>query len=82
VLALSEVADHPHHRARGTVVDGEVTAVPRLSRTPGAPGGGRDATGPDGPSDDFDPDDPAEALGRLGFPEDDVARLRADGVVS
>lgn len=39
VLWPSEAADHPHHRARGTLmmVDGEVqpAPAPRLSRTPG-----------------------------------------------
>ena len=69
VLALGEVAAHPHHRARGSFVDGEVAAVPRLSRTPG---GIR-------PS----PSEPAEdVLGAFGFTAAEVATLRDAGVVT
>jgi alpha-methylacyl-CoA racemase len=69
VLALGEVAEHPHHRARGTFVDGEVAAVPRFSRTPGSPR----------PS----PDEAAEdVLGPFGFTAREVARLREAGVVA
>jgi alpha-methylacyl-CoA racemase len=73
VLAFGEVADHPHHRARGTFVGGEVIAVPRLSRTPGAPGGSR------GDSAD---EPPADVLAGFGFTADEVAGLADAGVVS
>ncbi|HWP67283.1 MAG TPA: CaiB/BaiF CoA-transferase family protein [Candidatus Limnocylindria bacterium] len=42
VLGLGEVADHPHNRARGLLVEGEgglePVPAPRLSRTPGVGG--------------------------------------------
>lgn len=75
VLPMSEAAQHPHIRARSTIV--EVDGVwqpapsPRFSRTPGA------IAGP--------PSKPAEhtdaVLADWGFGADEIAALRADGAV-
>ncbi len=76
VLPMSEAAQHPHIRARQTIV--EVDGVwqpapsPRFSRTPGA------IAGP--------PSKPAEhtdaVLADWGFPIDEIARLRDAGAVN
>lgn len=78
VMDMREAADHPHIRARGTLVsvDGvlQPAPAPRFSRTPAAvppaavSAAARTASGPD-------------ALERWGVPTAEVARLRAAGVV-
>src|SRR5690606_27134188 len=73
VLAPAEVADHPHHTARGTFVDvaGVVqpAPAPRLSRTPAA------APGPPARPGEHS----EEALRDWGLTADEVARLRNSG---
>jgi alpha-methylacyl-CoA racemase len=75
VLTLGEAAEHPHLRARGTLVelDGVVqpAPAPRLSRTPGAVSGP-----PTGPGQHT-----REALGAWGFAADEVAALETAGAV-
>lgn len=77
VLTLDEAPEHPHLAARGTYVRREDTegwqpaAAPRLSRTPGevpAP--------PPAPGAHTD-----EVLAQLGRSAEQIAALRADGVV-
>jgi alpha-methylacyl-CoA racemase len=75
VLSMGEAAQHPHLRARGTLVehDGVVqpAPAPRLSRTPGAVSGPPSRPG----------QHTREALGAWGFATDEVAALEAAGVV-
>jgi alpha-methylacyl-CoA racemase len=75
VLALGEVADHPHNAARGTFItrDGvlQPTPAPRFSRT--APEMG---AAPRQPGADTD-----AVLADFGFSEAEIARLRDAGVV-
>lgn len=74
VLSLPEVANHPHHRARGAFVDGDVLQPapgPRLSRTPGAIAGP-----PPAPGQHTD-----AALADWGFDDAAIARLRENGAV-
>jgi len=70
VLRMGEVPAHPHVRARGSVVSDEgllrPAPAPRFSRTPGAV-----------PPRAGSPD----ALGRWGLDEQELARLRATGVL-
>lgn len=74
VLSLSEVAHHPHHRARGSYVevDGvtQPAPAPRLSRTPGAIAGPAPEPGQGG----------AQALQDWGVDADTQAALLAAGV--
>ena len=76
VLDWEEAPRHPHLAARGTLVerDGQVqpAAAPRFSRTPSSVG-----RAPVGPGADTD-----AVLTGLGLTPDEVARLRADGVVA
>ena len=76
VLDWDEAPGHPHLAARGTLVerDGQVqpAAAPRFSRTPSSVG-----RSPVGPGADTD-----AVLAVLGLTPDEVARLRADGVVA
>lgn len=75
VLSLPEVANHPHHRARGAFVDGDVLQPapgPRLSRTPGAIAGP-----PPAPGQHTD-----AALADWGFDDAAIARLRENGAVA
>jgi alpha-methylacyl-CoA racemase len=75
VLALGEVADHPHNAARGTFItrDGvlQPAPAPRFSRT--APEMG---AAPRQPGADTD-----AVLADFGFSEAEIARLRDAGVV-
>jgi alpha-methylacyl-CoA racemase len=75
VLRMSEAVDHPHMRARGTIVehDGQLqpAPAPRLSRTPGALGRPMPLPGADTES----------ALLDWGFPADEIQSLRASGAL-
>jgi len=77
VLTAHEVAGHPHHASRDTFIPVEGQALPmpapapRLSRTPGSVRRAAPRAGADGPG----------ILAEVGFDEQDVARLMADGVV-
>jgi alpha-methylacyl-CoA racemase len=76
VLGIGEVADHPHHRARGTFVevDGMVqpAPAPRFSRTPAAL-----------PTAGVEPGvDLQAALAGWGLDAAEIDRLLAEGVVS
>src|SRR5262249_20395322 len=75
VLALGEVADHPHNKARGTFVarDGvlQPAPAPRFSRT--VPEMGRAPRGPGG--------DTEAVLGDFGFSAEEMASLTQSGVV-
>lgn len=75
VLGLGEVADYPHHAARGVFVgDGpmpELRPAPRLSRTPGSPG--------DSPA--WPGADTEAVLREAGLGADDIAELRASGAI-
>jgi alpha-methylacyl-CoA racemase len=70
VLTMSEATEHPHIRARGTVVDLEgvqqPAPAPRFSRTPGSIS--RRAAQPGQHTD--------EALADWGFSSDELAKLR------
>jgi alpha-methylacyl-CoA racemase len=76
VLDMAEAADHPHIRARGSLVerDGgiEPGPAPRFSLTPGAIQGGTPAVG----------QHDREALRDWGFAEDDVDALQATGAIA
>jgi alpha-methylacyl-CoA racemase len=76
VLPMSEAAQHPHIRARSTIVehDGilQPAPAPRFSRTPGAIQRRRSKPG----------EHTDEVLGEWGFGADDIARLRAAGAVA
>ena len=75
VLTMSEAADHPHIKARDTVVehDGvlQPAPAPRFSRTPGAIS--RRAAQPGQHTD--------EALADWGFTADELAKLRDAGAI-
>ena len=75
VLALGEVADHPHNKARGTFVarDGvlQPAPAPRFSRT--VPEMGRAPRGPGGDTD--------AVLADFGFPAEEITRLTETGVI-
>lgn len=76
VLELDELADDPHLRSRGTIInnaDGIVTAAPapRLSRSPGRIRPAPAARG----------GDTRTVLGEAGFGADDIEALVADGTV-
>jgi alpha-methylacyl-CoA racemase len=84
VLELSEVSEHPHHRARGTFsveLDGPVPSeargrpmpapAPRLSRTPGDASRGAPVVGAD----------TREVMHLAGFTSVEIDDLIADGVV-
>jgi alpha-methylacyl-CoA racemase len=75
VLTMSEATDHPHIRARGTVVelDGvqQPAPAPRFSRTPGS----IDRRAPQ-PGQHTD-----EALADWGFSPDELAKLRDAGAI-
>jgi alpha-methylacyl-CoA racemase len=76
VLDLTEAPEHPHNVARGTFV--EVDGVrqpapgPKFDRTPAAPPTAPSETGAD--TDDV--------LAELGLTAEDIAKLRATGVVA
>jgi len=76
VLPMSEAAQHPHIRARGTIVEYEgvlqPAPAPRFSRTPGAIQRGRPKPG----------EHTDEILGQFGFGADEIARLRESGAVA
>jgi len=76
VLDMAEAADHPHIRARGSLVerDGGIQPgpAPRFSLTPGAIQGGTPAVG----------QHDREALRDWGFAEDDVDALQAAGAIA
>jgi alpha-methylacyl-CoA racemase len=75
VLTMSEAAQHPHIRARGTIVDDygvqQPAAAPRFSRTPGSIQGP-----PPWPGEHTD-----GALSDWGFTADDLEKLRATGAI-
>jgi alpha-methylacyl-CoA racemase len=75
VLTMSEATEHPHIRARGTVVELEgvqqPAPAPRFSRTPGAIT--RRAAQPGQHTD--------EALADWGFGPDELAKLRDTGAI-
>ena len=73
VLTFDEARVYGHHLDRGTFVDDtELAVIPRLSRTPG------ELTGrsPSWPGADTD-----EVLLAAGWSTDEIASLRADGVI-
>jgi alpha-methylacyl-CoA racemase len=76
VLPMSEAAEHPHIRARGTIVEYEgilqPAPAPRFSRTPGEITRGRAAAG----------EHTDEVLLEWGFAADEVAKLREVGAVA
>jgi len=75
VLPMSEAAEHPHMKARGTIVEefglAQPAPAPRFSRTPGAIQGP-----PAWPGQHTD-----QALADWGFSPDEVAKLRDAGAV-
>jgi alpha-methylacyl-CoA racemase len=75
VLTMDEAIEHPHIRARGTVVNeygvDQPAPAPRFSRTPGAI-----QRPPAWPGEHTD-----EVLADWGFAADDVAKLRETGAV-
>ncbi|HUF84800.1 MAG TPA: CaiB/BaiF CoA-transferase family protein [Acidimicrobiia bacterium] len=75
VLPMSEAADHPHMKARGTIVEEfglpQPAPAPRFSRTPGAIQGP-----PAWPGEHTD-----EALTDWGFTADELAKLRDAGAI-
>jgi alpha-methylacyl-CoA racemase len=75
VLSMVEAPTHPHNAARGRFVDvnGHVQVAPpvRFGRTPGVVGGPAPRAGADS----------AHVLAEVGVDADELARLRADGVV-
>jgi alpha-methylacyl-CoA racemase len=75
VLSMAEAPAHPHHAARDCFVEanGRVQVAPpvRFGRTPGTIGG----PAPDAGADN------ARVLAELGVDADELAWLRADGVV-
>ena len=76
VLRMSEAAEHPHIRARGTIVDVDgvlqPAPAPRFSRTPGELGRGRSKPG----------EHTDEILAEFGFSSDEIATLRGSGAVA
>ncbi|MGA0840551.1 MAG: CoA transferase, partial [Pseudomonadales bacterium] len=75
VLSIFEAPDHPHNKARGTfvTVDGMVQPAPspRFSRTAPAIAHGAHAPGQDS----------EQVLRNCGFGADEIASLRASGVI-
>lgn len=75
VLALEEVADHPHHRARRTIIDiagvPQNAPAPRFSRTPAA-----EPLPPPAPGAHS-----RELLFELGYGADDITELVDAGIV-
>jgi alpha-methylacyl-CoA racemase len=75
VLRMSEAAEHPHVRARGTIVEHkgllQPAPAPRLSRTPGSLGRPMPLPGADTET----------ALRDWGLSADEVTALRASGAV-
>lgn len=76
VLPMSEVATHPHIRARNTIVEYEgvlqPAPAPRFSRTPGEIQRGRSKPG----------EHTDEILAEFGFAPDEITTLRAAGAVA
>ena len=76
VLTMGEAADHPHIRARGTVVEhngvNQPAPAPRFSRTPGAIAGPAAIPG----------EHTEQVLTDWGFSAAEVSELLADGAVS
>lgn len=76
VLTPEEAAEHPHNVARGTFIelDGarQPAPAPKFDRTP-----------PDTPAPPHEPrSDTTEVLTALGYTSDDIARMRANGVIA
>jgi len=75
VLTMGETVDHPHIKARGTIVDAngmsQPAPAPRFSRTPGQARPVAAAPGEDG----------AAALADWGWSADAIAGLRRDNIV-
>ncbi|MBB3046236.1 alpha-methylacyl-CoA racemase [Litorivivens lipolytica] len=76
VLAAGELKDHPHHRARNSIVQRngvwQPRTAPRFSRTDGGEPGDAVAVGANS----------GEVLTELGYSEQDQRELIANGVVS
>jgi len=76
VLPMSEAAEHPHIKARDTIVEYEgvlqPAPAPRFSRTPGEIQGPRCSPG----------QHTDEVLADFGFTADEIAALRATGAVA
>ena len=72
---MSEAAQHPHIRARATIVDElgveQPATAPRFSRTPGRIQGPVALAG----------EHTDAVLAEVGFDGDDIARLRAEGAI-
>jgi alpha-methylacyl-CoA racemase len=75
VLSMIEAPAHPHNAERNCFVDanGHVQVAPpvRFGRTPASIGGRSPEAGADN----------ERVLGEIGIDNDELARLRADGVV-
>jgi len=75
VLTFGEAQSHPHHEARGAFLPRsgtpELAPSPRLSRTPGKPGGSPAYTGSDTDA----------VLEEFGFERAEIAELRERGAV-
>ena len=76
MLSIAEAPDHPHNRARATFV--EVDGIrqpapgPKFGRTPAAPPTAPSETGAD----------TGDVLAELGVRAEDIAKLRAAGVIA
>ncbi len=74
VLTFTEARTYPHHTSRGAFTEEggtEVVPVPRLSRTPGAPG----------PSPQWVGCDTDSVLSELGWTSSEITSLRSSGAV-
>jgi alpha-methylacyl-CoA racemase len=75
VLAMSEVAEHPHILDRATIVEAfgvqQPAPAPRFARTPGAIQGPAAAPGAH----------TSEVLTEIGYDADEVSKLHADGAI-
>lgn len=76
VLTWSEAPHHPHLAARGTFVEvagvTQAAPAPRFDRTPPGPLGAPPAPGADS----------ADVLSEIGYSPDQIAAMRADGIIS
>ncbi len=76
VLNFTEAREHPHHIARGTIVEGanmpEMVPSPRLDRTPGEPG----------PSPAWTGADTDHVLEENGFSPSEILSLRKGGAIA
>ncbi|GMG88416.1 CaiB/BaiF CoA transferase family protein [Biformimicrobium ophioploci] len=76
VLSADEAPDHPHNRAREAYIDvdgyAQPAPAPRFSRTPSTVSGGQHAPGAD----------TEQVLRAVGYSEEQVADLKAQGAVA